>query len=171
MGWSSRAGLWGRARCCWWKLLIQFLAVNWTNRGILLLAMLKKIKAVMLLAKPETQGAVNVLTPLSSSSYVMGDVTSLQLISRDKLYFVDSRSLSPCYDLPSPLPFINCLSKLSHCWSDDFFQGISLLDIIWFAEFPFCWAISWVAASEDFIMFGIRTWLSINILFLHGSAD
>lgn len=30
-------------------------------------------------------------------------------------------SLSPCYNLLSPLPFINCLSKLSCRCSDDFF--------------------------------------------------
>lgn len=33
-------------------LLIQFMAVNRTSRGILLLAVLKKIKAVLPLAKP-----------------------------------------------------------------------------------------------------------------------
>lgn len=102
----------------------------------------------------------------------MGHVMSLGLISRDNLYVMDSSSLSPCYNLPSPLPFINYVSKLSHRCCDYFFQWISLLEIIWFAEFPFRWAISLIAASEDCIVFGIRMWLRINILFLRGcSAD
>lgn len=102
----------------------------------------------------------------------MGRVMSLRLIGRDNLYFMDPHSLSPCYNLSSPLPFIHCLSKPSHRCSDDFFQWISLLEIIWFAEFPFRWAISLIVALEDFIVFGIRMWRCINTLFLHGpSAD
>lgn len=65
----------------------------------------------MLLAELYPQGTVNILTPLSSSSRMMGHVMPLCLISRDNLYFMDSHSLSPCYNLPSLLPFINCLSK------------------------------------------------------------
>lgn len=61
---QGRAGLWGRVGVMLVEaLLIQFMAVNRTSRGILLIAVLKKIKAVLPLAKPQTQDTVNILTP------------------------------------------------------------------------------------------------------------
>lgn len=72
----------------------------------------------------------------------------------------------------SPFPYLSLIVSQTYLLAAlmIFFQWISLLEVIWFAEFPFRWAISLIAASEDFIVFGIRMWLHINTLFLHGSS-
>lgn len=80
---------------------------------------------------------------------------------------------TPCHPVTiSPLPYLSLIVSQNYLVAAlmIFFQWISLSEIIWFAEFPFCWAISLIAASEDFILFGLRMWLQINILFLHGSS-